>query len=453
MLKNFRNLLTLSLLLVVISLNLFIIPIQSASSINAKLAVFSDPHYFAPEYITKGPAFTDYLAHDRKLLAESNALLSKTIQSIQLTNARIVLITGDLTKDGEKLSHLQMAAHLRQLKDAGKQVFVIPGNHDINNPHAMKYEGNKAIPVEHITPDEFRRIYHDYGYGEAIAKDPASLSYVVQPLPGLRIIAIDSCSYDHNLVNNAPVTKSGLSAKRIQWIKSQLKQAKSKNIMVIGMMHHGLMPHFTLEKLLFSAYVIDNWADTSTQFANLGLKIIFTGHFHAQDIAGKRTAANHVIFDIETGSLVTYPCPYRIISLTGGKMDIRTETIRDIDYDTHGKPFPQYAADFLTAGLQEMIPQLLAGLLMKQGFSMNEALSAAKQLMAKKLTSFCTVQDLVVDALKAHYVGDESYDASRREIVSSLQASSDIKLQLLGMITYSLYNDTPPADNNVSIRF
>jgi UDP-2,3-diacylglucosamine pyrophosphatase LpxH len=444
-----KNRITFFLIIVVSLLTTLIIQIQSAPSLNVKLAVFSDSHYFAPEYVTKGPAFTNYLAHDRKLLMESDAILCKTIESVKNTDARIVLITGDLTKDGERLSHLQVAAYLKQLKDAGKQVFVVPGNHDINNPHAMKYDGGNIIPVERVTPDQFRRIYHDYGYGDAIAQDPNSLSYVAQPLPGLRIIAIDSCSYKNNLADGTPTTKSGLSAKRLDWIKTQLRQAKTRNIMVIGMMHHGLIPHFSLQKLLFSAYVIDNWDTTASEFADLGMKAVFTGHFHAQDIVEKQFIGNHKIYDIETGSLVTYPCPYRIINLANGKMKIRTETIRNINYDTRGMPFPQYAANFLAQGIKEMIPQFLGGLLIKQGMPQNEASIAAKQLAETTFRSPWTVQDVVVDALKSHYVGDEAYDDSRCNIVSTLRTSSDIRLQLLGRIAYSLYNDTHPADNNV----
>jgi 3',5'-cyclic AMP phosphodiesterase CpdA len=453
MLQNTKRLFIISLIFAVSILAVLTTKTQAAAPVNIRLAVFSDPHYFAPEYITQGQAFSTYLARDRKLIAESNAILSKTIESIKSCDAQIVLITGDLTKDGEKLSHIQVSAYLKQLKDAGKQVLVIPGNHDINNPHAVKYSGDNTAPVDRVTPDEFRKIYNDYGYCSAIAEDPNSLSYVVEPLPGLWIIAIDSCSYDNNITNGTPATGSNLNTKRLNWIYDQLKQAKEKNIMVIGMMHHGLVPHFSMEKTLFSAYVIDDWENISSEFADLGMKVVFTGHFHAQDIANRQTKNNNIIYDIETGSLVTYPCPYRLISLTDSRIDIETSTIHEINYDTQGKPFPQYAADFLTKGLSDMVPQFLADLFVKRGMSKNDALIAAKKLAETKLTPSCTIQALVVDALKSHYIGDEVYDDTRRSIVSKLQASANQKIKLLGNSVYSLYNDSPTPDNNVIINF
>ncbi len=37
--------------------------------------------------------------------------------------------------------------------------FVIPGNHDIENPWARNYVGDELIKIDSITNDEFRDIY------------------------------------------------------------------------------------------------------------------------------------------------------------------------------------------------------------------------------------------------------------------------------------------------------
>ena len=100
------------------------------------LAILADIHYYAPELGTTGSAFQDYLAGDRKMLVESKTTLASAIHSIKQSNAQIVLICGDLTKDGELLCHQQVAQALRQLTSVGKKVFVINGNHDIYNPAA-----------------------------------------------------------------------------------------------------------------------------------------------------------------------------------------------------------------------------------------------------------------------------------------------------------------------------
>ena len=46
----------------------------------------------------------------------------------------LVLISGDLTKDGEKLGHQNMAEKLQTIEDeTDAEIFVINGNHDIYN--------------------------------------------------------------------------------------------------------------------------------------------------------------------------------------------------------------------------------------------------------------------------------------------------------------------------------
>ena len=42
---------------------------------SAKLLVLSDPHYFDPSLGTTGSAFATAISHDRKLLAESDAIM------------------------------------------------------------------------------------------------------------------------------------------------------------------------------------------------------------------------------------------------------------------------------------------------------------------------------------------------------------------------------------------
>lgn len=98
----------------------FSITKQDPVSTLPKIAVISDPHYYAPELGTTGTAFNNYLAADRKMIAESKAILESTIESIKNSDAESVLVSGDLTKDGELLSRQQFAEHMKQLEDVGK---------------------------------------------------------------------------------------------------------------------------------------------------------------------------------------------------------------------------------------------------------------------------------------------------------------------------------------------
>jgi metallophosphoesterase superfamily enzyme len=111
-----------------------------------RLAVISDVHLMAPALLQKeGKAFDNYIANDRKLLVESPELLDSISKRLLAYHPQIVFITGDLTKDGERISHqLLVDNYLKPLKAQGIRVFVVPGNHDVNNPHAKVYNGENT---------------------------------------------------------------------------------------------------------------------------------------------------------------------------------------------------------------------------------------------------------------------------------------------------------------------
>lgn len=223
--------------------------LQSSVPSKTVISVISDPHYYAPSLGTEGAAFDAYLAADRKMIAESDAILQSAIDIVKTEKPNILLVSGDLTKDGEKVSHEAFAAYLADIESTGVKVYVIPGNHDINNPDAMSYAGNTATPVESVSAEDFQQIYADFGYGEAIYRDPGSLSYVAEASDNLWILGIDSCKYAQN--GTSPVTSGSLNAATKAWVLDILAEAKIKGITVIGMMHHNLSEHFTLEADLF----------------------------------------------------------------------------------------------------------------------------------------------------------------------------------------------------------
>ena len=77
-------------------------------------------------------------------------------------------------------------------------------------------------------------------------------------------------------------------------------------------MHHGLVEHMLYQSTLMPDYLIDDWKNNAEILADSGLKVIFTGHFHSNDITLLTTHKGNKIYDIETGSLAGYPFPYRL---------------------------------------------------------------------------------------------------------------------------------------------
>lgn len=161
----------------------------------------SDIHVMAPELLVEeGTAFENYIKPDPKLLKESGEVLENVVDEIVSSKPDLVLIPGDLTKDGEMASHKLVVSILERIRTAGIPVVVVPGNHDIDNPEGVRFLGDKTEPAERTSPEQFAQLYRDYGYGRPeTVRDPASLSFVCEPLPGLVLLCIDSNLYEENL--------------------------------------------------------------------------------------------------------------------------------------------------------------------------------------------------------------------------------------------------------------
>lgn len=429
-----KSISTLTLLFIFAFINLHF-PVQAQLGIdNIKICVFSDPHYFDTSLlINDGPAFQEYLNFDRKLLKESTAIMESLMDSLIVEQPDIVLVSGDLTKDGELICHQKMADYFQQLETAGTQVLVCPGNHDINNPMAVAFDGEQTYPVPSITPEDFKSIYADYGFNEAIATDTASLSYITEPIPGLQILSMDVCRYDSNYIANYPQTSGGFKPQVLQWAKDRIIDATSTGKVIIGMHHHNQIEHFTNQKEIFTEYVIDDWETVFSQLADLGLKVVFTGHFHAQDIRSITSPSGNILFDVETGSTVTWPCPYRIATLnTDTTLSITGKKVENINFDTGSLSFQEYGLQDLESGL----PATIIHYLTSPPYSIDQGTAEF-------------VEPAFTESMIAHYAGNEG----------SMSFNTSFIIWTLNLTGYgyiadaleSVWDDFAPDDWNTTI--
>ena len=66
------------------------------------------------------------------------------------------------------------------------------------------------------------------------------------------------------------------------------------------------------------------------------------------------------ILDIETGSAVTFPSPYRLMSLeTNGDLVLTSHPITSINFDLSGVPFPIFGSNFLYGGMVDLATHML----------------------------------------------------------------------------------------------
>ena len=398
-----------------------------------EIAVISDVHVMAPSLLVKeGAAFDEYMRSDRKMLKESAALLDALTEQLLKANPQFVFLTGDLTKDGEAVSHAYLKTHcLEKLKRAGILVLVIPGNHDINNPHAVSYDGDRKERVETISRDDFARLYADYGYGKALARDAYSLSYVYQLTPELRVLAIDACKYDENDFDEDICRHDGrIRSETMDFIKEQMEDAQRQGIRVIGMMHHGLLEHWKYQNQVIPGYVVDDWKKVRKTLSKEGLEILFTGHAHTQDIVRYKG-----IYDIETGSPVSYPSPYRLVTLKGDSLFVRSQRLTSIDFDTKGMDFQQYGRASTSQGFRTIASGMLPD-------------NVPDSLRQRAV-------NVVAEAMSDNYHGDECLtDENRKEIKEIKRALRKYSFKwsiIFKKVAYSLWSDKDPADNELLI--
>ncbi len=304
---------------------------------NLKICVISDTHYYPLNYVSDCEDYKTYVGGDPKMLAESGAILDSALDMIKADQPDLVLISGDLTKDGEKQGHQELAKKLQKIEDeTGAEVFVINGNHDIYNyQDSCTFENGKKEQATTTTPAEFKEIYGQFGYnGEYDAqyytppegKQAGGLSYSVT-VGDYVIIGIDSGRYspdaETGMDTNEHITAGRIDTSLLPWVEQRVKDAIAKGKTPIGLMHHGLVPHFSKEAELLSEYVVDDWQEMATTLADAGMRYIFTGHMHANDIAEYTSVSGNTIYDLETGSLAAYGSPVRTVTIQ------RDETMTD----------------------------------------------------------------------------------------------------------------------------
>ena len=283
-----------------------------------RIVVISDTHVMAPELlVSKGEAWTNYISGHQKMLDYSQPLFDEMVAKIKdELKPDLVLITGDLTKDGEQLSHSYVVNKLDELREAGIQTLVIPGNHDRGaNAGAVSFDGANTTIVAVADDNWFATQYANYGYGTSSERESTSLTYACEPIEGLVVIGIDSG------------TEGSLSSATLEWIVGKALAAKESGKKVIAMMHHPLIPHFTGVENFVEWAVLKNYETVRNTLADAGIKVVFTGHFHTSDIAMDKNAdLSREIYDVTTGSLISYPCDYREVTLSNDLSELSITT-------------------------------------------------------------------------------------------------------------------------------
>lgn len=302
-----------------------------------KFAIIADPHYYSEKLGNTGKAYERRAGSDQKMLAQTRGIVTEAFNLIKNSDAEFLLIAGDLSNDGERVSHEEMRELLYEFKKS-KPVYVITATHDWccdGNPR--RYEGDKIFhDVDTIPPEELAEFYKDFGVGEAVSTfytHQNKASYVVRPCEGVSIFCLDD-DQDGN-------GSSGYSDEHFNWIKEQTDAAKKRGDVVFGMQHHHLfLTEF--DRVINGKGSVEHRIKQVTKFADIGFSVMFTGHSHMQHIRRFETEAKNHFYEINLGSISGHPAPIAYCEVSKDGIDIKTEHLEKF---THNGT--EYTSEFL----------------------------------------------------------------------------------------------------------
>lgn len=335
--------------------------VLAANTDDVNFVILSDLHYFADASmgITEEDKaeFNEMMLMNNATSGIAPELTDAALKNIEelAKNGEIdfLLIPGDLTKNAEYEAHVELTAKLRAFEqNTGVPVYVINGNHDINNQRAAYYDGENIISAKKdpskrdildTTPQEFEALYKDFGYSSeggyysryktAAENSEGSLSYAIDLPNDYRLIAIDSQLYSADITDKGldeQETAGIVTPEHLDWIVSECEKATADGKTIIGMCHTNFIPHFDTEVDLFDNFVLRDWEKVADVVADNGMHVSVSGHVHMQDTSTYVNDNGEEIVDFTTTSILSYPNMYRSVQLsTASNGDLACE------YKTH----------------------------------------------------------------------------------------------------------------------
>ncbi|MBN2877310.1 MAG: metallophosphoesterase, partial [Bacilli bacterium] len=167
-----RKIILLTILVIVLSACQAQINRLPANS-EVKIAIATDLHLLSDQLFDYDPETMEaYVSGDGRLVFYTSEIMDAFSNQLSIEKPDVLIISGDLTHNGEKKSHEVLSTKLKALEREGIRVLVVPGNHDIENFLARSLEDGKWVTTDTIVAKDFERFYKEFGYADAMERDP-----------------------------------------------------------------------------------------------------------------------------------------------------------------------------------------------------------------------------------------------------------------------------------------
>ena len=316
-----KKLVSLILSLVLVLSCFSVCAYASGEEADINIAVASDLHYNLPREELEHEIDDDIYWYANRRAAmedESGFIIDEFLrQCAEDPDLDYVFISGDLADNGRVIreEHENVAAKLRKFEEeTGKSVYVTNGNHDTGRAE------------DDFKNEDFREVYAEFGFDEALETDEGTLSYTADLGDKYRLIVADSC-------DPSVSTEDGFTLDRVNWVCDQAEKAYEDGRYPVLMMHHNLLEHMPLQRILSHNFIVRNHTLTAEKLANAGIKVVFTGHEHGSDVISYTSTTGNIITDFSTTSLTMYPLEYRYVSFSDELISYESRSIDKIDTD------------------------------------------------------------------------------------------------------------------------
>ncbi|MFT3920490.1 metallophosphoesterase [Cloacibacterium sp.] len=305
-------------------------------------------------YITTGNhdpvgPFRQDAGKDDFLGEDGNPLGIYSKENIGKVNNKII------TKDIAESGYLEI---LDELKDFG----FYPKKENLFWSTPFNIQSVKNYSYEKVlqSADYSKRMY-EVSKGFSVP----DLSYVVEPVKGVWMIAIDGNTYIPKNLNENPNNPSNYKGASIgynnvmtnkkhliEWVKKITQEAKLNGKTLIAFTHYPMIDfNDGATNEIKSLLGEKKWQlervpeeEVAKAFTDAGLQVHFAGHMHIND-TGIKKIGDKILVNIQVPSLAAYLPAYKILTIKSpDQLEVQTEVLNDVpNFD---ELFPLYEKEY-----------------------------------------------------------------------------------------------------------
>lgn len=384
------------------------------------IAFISDAHIQDVDGHAERVRSMEVQVQSTRLFNENYYALLAALDDVARRNIRWVVLPGDLTDNGQFFNQQKIKNILHSYTQRkGMRFFVTTGNHDPalplglmqKNAHFLAADGSRVTREDscagYVSQMEcyadfgfFPRkddcywespftsyTYDKYSYEDACRESVLSkrtytlcdsltatdASYLVEPMDGLWLLAIDGGVYLPKEMKDGKWSYQGSSAGYnlvlkhkpflLPWVRKVVEEAQKRHKTLVAFSHYPLVDFNDG----VSESVRQMWGDrrfdlhrvpeaeVSEAFLQAGLRLHFAGHMHVNDTGIWEGKDGKHLYNIQVPSIATYVPAYKILTIESDEV-FRVETVALDTVPGFDSLFPLYRAEYQSDSLKGHSP-------------------------------------------------------------------------------------------------